>query len=127
MYKGFAQAAPEGYVAQEFDKIAPAPGVDWQGAPEKWLEQACINGWIVKTAATDAKAGAIVILIDQSGKYAVGIVRDVSDAGICFDTLDQHRQKQRKNMEYQSLDRDYKIAGYIWPERSTARKKLILK
>ena len=127
MYKGFAQASPEGYVIQEFDKTAPAPGSDWQGPTEKWLEQASANGWIVKTAATDAKPGAIVILADQAGTYTVGIVREVNDKAIFFDTLGQHRKKLHRNLAYQALARDYKITGYIWPERFTARMKLILK
>ncbi|WP_371366159.1 hypothetical protein [Sporomusa rhizae] len=125
MYKGFTDSSPEAFVAKEFDKIAPPPGMNWRGKPETWLDQACQNGWTVKTSVTDAKLGSIVILSDQSTQITVGIVRDINDAGIRFDSLEHNKQVQKKTLSYQAVN-EYKIIGYIWPERTTARKKLII-
>lgn len=125
MYKGFTDSSPEAFVAKEFDKIAPPPGMNWSGSPETWLDQAYQNGWTVKTSVTDAKLGSIVILSDQSTKITVGIVRDINDTGIRFDSLEHNKQVQKKMLSYQAVN-EYKIIGYIWPERTTARKKLII-
>ncbi|WP_145095558.1 hypothetical protein [Sporomusa sp. KB1] len=124
MYKGFTESSSEGFVAKEFDKLAPAPGIDWSGSLETWMDQARQNGWNVKTSVTDVKLGSIV-LFDQSNKIIVGIVRDINDTGIRFDTL-EHNQVQQKMVNYQSVN-EYKIIGYIWPERTIPRMKLIIK
>lgn len=105
--------------------MAPAPGINWSGSTETWLDQARRNGWAVKNSAADAKLGSIVILSDQANKMMVGIVRDVKDTGIRFDTLAHNKQVQQKMITYQS-DTEYKIMGYIWPERTAPRPKLII-
>ena len=126
MYKGYKESSPEGYVAKEFDKIAPEPGFDWSGLPGSWLDQASQGKWVVKTAATDAKVGSIIIWIDELNKARVGIVRDISDKGIRFDTLNQSNKSLQKIATPESLINDYKLVGYIWPERITSRMKMIL-
>lgn len=126
MYKGFAEASPEGYAAKEFDKIAPAPGVDWNGRPKDWPELAARRGWRVETAATAAKIGSIIILAGQPGEILVGIIRDVNDTKVRFETLGRHNQLLQKTVDYHSLAGDYRLLGYIWPEHTTPRKKLVI-
>ncbi len=127
MYKGFAEASPEGYVAKEFDKLAPSPGVNWNGPDEVWLGEAMQSGWSVKTSPKSAKVGSIVLGFDQSNNVWVGIVREVNETGIRFDTLDQHNKLVQKNVNYESLASDYQLIGYICPDRvDEAKNKLIL-
>ena len=126
MYKGFAEASPEGYAAKEFDKLAPSPGVDWQGRPEDWPELAVRHGWRVETVPTAAKTGAIIIAVDRTGRALVGIIRAVNDTGICFETLGQHKQSMQKTVEYQSIKDGYKLIGYIWPEHASPGMRLVI-
>lgn len=127
MYKGFTESSQEGYVAKEFDKLAPAPGVNWDGQPEVWFGEALQRGWSVKTSPRSAKIGSIILGFDQSNNVWVGIVRDVNETGIRFDTLDQHNQQVQKTVDYESLVSEYKLIGYIWPEHmEKAKNKLIL-
>lgn len=126
MYKGFAEASPEGYAAKEFDKLAPSPGVDWQGRPQDWPELAVRHGWRVETVPTAAKTGAIIIAVDRTGRVLAGIIRAVNDTGICFETLGPHKQSMQTTVEYHSLENDYKLIGYVWPEHAALRKRLVI-
>jgi len=48
------------YAAQEFEKIAPSPGVNWLAYNYDWIGQAQQAGWVVKTEVHYAMIGAIV-------------------------------------------------------------------
>lgn len=126
MYKGLAAASPEGYAAKEFDKLAPSPGMDWQGRPQDWPGLAARHGWRVATAATAAATGAIIIAVDRTGKTLVGIIREVNDTGICFETLGPHQQPVQTTVAYPSLENDFKLIGYIWPEPAAPRQRLVI-
>ena len=58
------QGLPDGicakYAAQEFEKIAPQPGVNWLKYNYDWVLQARQAGWVVKTSVRDVIPGAIV-------------------------------------------------------------------
>lgn len=47
------------YAAQEFEKIAPQPGVNWLNTNYDWILQANHAGWVTKSMARDAMVGAI--------------------------------------------------------------------
>lgn len=105
-----------GYAAQEFGKVAPAPGLDWSGAPEEWLVNARAKGWIIKTAADDAKVGALIIG-RQSGLW-VGIVRAVDAGKVSYEILDNHGKLVVLSKDFASLKA--LLIGYIWPEKSSS-------
>lgn len=66
------------YAAQEFEKIAPSPGVNWLNYNYDWLIQADSAGWVVKTTVREAMAGSIVEWqgLERDGGH-VAIVRKV--------------------------------------------------
>lgn len=120
------ELSPEGYAAKEFDKVAPSPGINWDGPTAKWPDQASKNGWIVKTSATDAKSGSIIIGSNEKNNVWIGIVREINDTGIRIETFDPQNRQMQKTINYDSLVSEYKLIGYIWPERMTPRLKLVI-
>lgn len=76
------QHLPDGicakYAAQEFEKNAPAPGVNWLSDNYDWLSHAHESGWVVKTTVRDVMVGAIVEWqgLERDGGH-VAIVRKV--------------------------------------------------
>ena len=127
MYKGFSLSQSSGFAAREFDKTAPAPGLDWSGEVETWLTGAASKGWVTKSSERDAKVGALLIGADNypAGLW-VGIVRTVSTEGMSYETLDKKGKKIVLTKDYASLRTVFQ--GYIWPERplTPKRAKLIL-
>ncbi len=133
-YKGF----PEGYctygAAQEFDKVAPNPGVNWNGNAGNWFDNAGKAGWITKTGAKEAKVGAIVVW--TGGIYGhVAIVRQVTTSGIIIEEMNYgpYRNKAEEasaitvnfskfspaTLNFDNLNRNNGkliFKGYIWPE-----------
>ncbi|MEN6567372.1 MAG: hypothetical protein ABFC57_13835 [Veillonellales bacterium] len=82
-----------GYFAREFDKVAPAPGMDWEDdVPSIWLGGASEKGWVVKTSPESAIPGALILGFDKYYEKCyyiwVGIVREVSADKVVFETLD---------------------------------------
>lgn len=66
------------YAAAEFEKIAPAPGVNWLKYNYDWVLQASEAGWHVTTAVRDARVGAVVEWQSPERKNGhVAIVRQV--------------------------------------------------
>ncbi len=118
MYKGFPLAKATGYFAREFDKIAPAPGMDWTDAAYLWLDSAAQKGWVVKKSFMDAKPGALIVGLDRSRNDLVGIVREVRDGKISYETLDEAGKVVRHEIAAETPGRDIIFAGYIWPERA---------
>jgi hypothetical protein len=115
-----------GYSAREFDKIAPEPGVDWTGDQGEWLLNASAKGWVTKTGAADAKAGALIIGHDYPTGVWVGIVRTVGDDKVSYETLDDKGKKIVLTKDYALLKTV--LLGYIWPEKLSApkRQKIVL-
>ena len=52
--RGFTGSA---WPAQEFDKVAPKPGFNWQGAEKDWAKEAAGKGWRVERNPTEVKQG----------------------------------------------------------------------
>lgn len=66
------------YAAQEFEKIAPSPGVNWLDNNYDWVLQANKAGWVTKIMARDVMVGAIAEWQDLSRDGGhVAIVRAV--------------------------------------------------
>jgi len=70
------------YAAEEFNKIAPDPGVDWRGDAWEWFENA--RGWAKSKQPMSAEKGAIIVWGEYKDKgkkenvYGhVGIVENV--------------------------------------------------
>jgi len=82
MYAASWQGLPDGicakYAAQEFEKIAPQPGVNWLKYNYDWVLQAKQSGWVVKTNVRDVISGSIVEWqgLKREGGH-VAIVRQV--------------------------------------------------
>ncbi len=122
LYKGFKEFWGPVYMLKEFDKIAPAPGVNWQGNVKKWIKNAQATGWVTKTDPSEAKIGALVIRFNPtSNLIKAGIIRDIKNNMITVD--------ERKNDLYpftevllindlKEIDKDgYQFLGYILPVR----------
>jgi hypothetical protein len=121
-YKGFPLLQPTGYFAKQFDKMAPSPGIDWEGQPATWIAAAYEKGWVVKTSPQDAQPGALVMGFTATQNIWLGIVREVNPGEIKFDTLDAHGQLLHNTSTAEKMKSDYNLLGYIWPQRVAAAK-----
>ncbi|CQR73029.1 hypothetical protein [Sporomusa ovata] len=121
-----------GYIAGEFDKLVPAPGIDWQGDEKFWLTNARNQGWIIQTMPENAKVGAIIIGSDDSRSTQVGIIRKAEGNFVVIETLSKKQKLLLLSIEYKNLEEKFGFYGYIWPEKSMdgqksiSRKKLVL-
>ncbi|HMM23164.1 MAG TPA: rhodanese-like domain-containing protein [Selenomonadales bacterium] len=108
-----------GYFAREFDKTAPAPGVNWTGEEYFWLADASQKGWVVKKAPQDAKAGALLVGFDKPhNNIFIGLVRDAGDGKISYEKLDDAGKVIRRITATEALEREIAFYGYIWPVRT---------
>ncbi|WP_165866128.1 CHAP domain-containing protein [Lucifera butyrica] len=107
---GFAESwhdLPDGicakYAAQEFEKIAPAPGVNWLNYNYDWVVQAQQAGWVVKTTVRNVMVGAIAEWqgLDRNGGH-VAIVRKVLSDRIIV---------EENNVGNTTGSRDYTFGG----------------
>lgn len=119
LYKGFSLQDDTGYFAQEFDRFAPAPGIDWDGNAELWFANAYEKGWAVKSSPWSAKVGSLVMGFDQRHNVWLGIVRAVDQNAkvITFATWDKGKSVLH-TATAGALQKDYQFIGYIWPERA---------
>jgi hypothetical protein len=115
LYKGFELREDTGYFAREFDKFAPAPGINWSGQADEWLGGAFQNGWIVKTSPASAKTGAIIVGVNQPNVFWIGIVREVTSTSVIFDAFGSDKKLIQKTVDFEILSPS--LIGYIWPER----------
>lgn len=117
-YKGLSLADAPGYFAKEFDKLAPSSGMDWDNdVLSIWFSGAYKKGWIVKTSPKDAIPGALILGFDQTYNVWVGIVREVDDDKIIFETLDDKGKVVRNHADVLTLKQQSRLIGYIWPIR----------
>lgn len=116
-YKGFPLADDTGYFAREFDKTAPAPGIDWTGGAEVWLGSAGEKGWVVKMSPQAATPGALILGFDQDSHVWVGIVREVTADTIRFETKDKGKIISH-NADAGTIKSEFRLLGYIWPQRA---------
>ncbi len=122
-YKGFKEYWFITYVLKEFDKIAPAPGVNWHGATETWITSAQKNGWATTTDPMSPQLGALMIRINPTTKNAkVGIVRAIKNNTITIDSRKTSLYPISQSFvlnELSAPDKDgFIFLGYILPTRS---------
>jgi len=118
-YKGFREFWSFTYMLKEFDKVAPAPGVDWQGGVGQWLVNAQKGGWITKNDPQSPLLGALLIRENYEKKlYKVGIVRSIQGDEITIDTRYSDLYPITQTLKISELSKDpgdYQFIGYIWP------------
>ena len=111
------------YALREFDKVAPAPGVNWfVEDAQDWLSRAQRDGWIVKHKPSEAVNGSI-ILGYHDGLVWVGIAREVTDKGLIFETVMGGDGKPgRYWMKFSELSTSIHFKGCILPLRIAGTK-----
>lgn len=124
LYKGFHEYWQFTDLLKEFDKIAPAPGVNWHGNVNNWIKNAQKSGWI--TTDKTPHIGALLIRSNPINKYVkVGIVRNITNSAITVysrrDNLYPFTEKIPIN-KLSEKDKDgYIVAGYIWPVKLSSK------
>lgn len=121
LYKTFPLAQDTGYFAQEFDKLAPAPGLDWTGDASEWAYNAANKGWVTKTSLEGVKVGALLIGYHYPTGVWVGILRNLTDSTLTYETLNE----QGKPILMVTPREVLKIGflGYILPEKANVLPK----
>lgn len=127
LYKGFPLNEDTGYFAREFDKYAPAPGLDWEGSSEAWLINAYQKGWVIKSSPQSARPGAIILFTKKYSIW-VGIVREVTSNGIRFEAFNDQNKITSYEANFDSLVPSFQFFGYIWPEKqqSNTEQRVII-
>lgn len=137
------------YAAQEFEKIAPSPGVNWLAYNYDWVVQAQQAGWVVKTEVHSAMIGAIVEWQGlERGSGHVAVVRNVladkiiveennvgkTIGSINYTFADKKLQSEVttgwgkttiRAIKYEDMAKmdTRKFIGYIWPVRQDEYNK----
>ncbi|MDU2063634.1 MAG: hypothetical protein E6713_02240 [Sporomusaceae bacterium] len=114
-YKHFATKALA-YAAQEFDKTAPAPGVDWSGDKEEWFLEAARQGWAEKTKASEGKQGAIILVKQQGQVMEVGVVCNADAKQVKYRFWSEADHLEKKQLQLDTMPAGMTIA-YIYPEK----------
>ncbi|MBU2700316.1 hypothetical protein Ga0466249_001408 [Sporomusaceae bacterium BoRhaA] len=118
-----------GYIAQEFDKLAPAPGMNWNGDADDWFSNAAQFDWIEKTAPQDARVGAIILWENDNREISVGIVRQVTADHIVYELTNKDGVFIQSSIDFDTLANQFHLIGYIYPVKVDENKqaRLILK
>ena len=103
------------YAAQEFDKTAPAPGVDWKGGSADWFLAAASAGWLEKTDPLAAKPNALILLKNPTIGITVGIIRKVTDKAVVYESISPQGTSFQATVHFDQLTRDQSLIGYIFP------------
>jgi len=118
-YKGFREFWSFTYMLKEFDKVAPTPGVNWQGAVAQWLVNAEKGGWVTKNDPQMPLIGALLIRENYEKKFfKVGIVRSIQGDEITVDTRCSDLFPLTETLKISELSKDpenYQFLGYIYP------------
>ncbi len=106
------------YALREFDKVAPAPGVNWfVDDAQDWLARAQRDGWIVRNKPSAAVNGSIIVGYHE-GLVWVGIAREVTDKGLIFETvMGGDGKPARYWMTFSELVSSIHFQGCILPQR----------
>lgn len=123
-YKNFYSAGWFGtYALQEFDKVAPAPGVNWfVEDAQDWLGRAQREGWVVKTKPSEAVKGSIIVGYHE-GLAWVGVAREVTDQGLIFETvMGGDGKPARYWMRFTEIGSMIHFKGAILPQRNPNAK-----
>ena len=111
------------YALREFDKVAPAPGVNWfVDDAQDWLARAQRDGWEVRHKPSEAVSGAIILGYHE-GLVWVGIAREVTDKGLIFETvMGGDGKPARYWMKFAELATAIHFQGCILPQRIPTAK-----
>jgi hypothetical protein len=118
-----------GYIAQEFDKLTPAPGMNWNGDADDWFSNAAQFDWIEKTAPQDASIGAIILWKDANQEVLAGIVCQVTADHIVYELPNKDGVFMQSSVNFDTLANQFHLIGYIYPVKVDENKqaRLILK
>jgi CHAP domain. len=119
-YKGFNKYWPVAYDLQEFDKIAPTPGVNWHGSVGQWVVAADQNGWETRTHFNEARQNAIAIWkVPEKDWFRVAIVDGVDADAIHVHGWKQNLRPYTKTISFsEKTDPEgFVFEGYIYPSR----------
>lgn len=113
------------YALREFDKIAPAPGVNWfVDDAQDWLSRAQREGWVVKYKPAEAMNGSI-ILGYHDGLVWVGVAREVTDKGLIFETvMGGDGKPARYWIKFTDIAATIHFQGCILPIRAPGAKQV---
>jgi hypothetical protein len=111
------------YALREFDKVAPAPGVNWfVEDAQDWLARAQRDGWVVKRKPSEAVNGSIVLGY-KDGLVWVGVAREVTDKGLVFETvMGGDGKPARYWMKFSDINTAIHFQGCILPLRIPGAK-----
>ncbi|MBP1683460.1 MAG: hypothetical protein H6Q27_1024 [Ignavibacteriaceae bacterium] len=112
-----------GYIAQEFDKIAPAPGMNWSGDADDWFSNAAQFDWVEKTAPQAAQAGALIVWKNSNQEVSVGIVRQVTADHIIYEALNKDGTLIQYSIDFSTLTNQLHLIGYIYPVKVNRSKQ----
>lgn len=115
-----------GYIAQEFDKVAPAPGMNWDGDAEDWFSNAAQFDWVEKTAPQAARVGALILWKSTNGEVSVGIVRHVTADHIIYEIPNKNGTFIQASMDFTALANQFHLIGYIYPKKVDRSKQVRL-
>lgn len=122
LYKGFSEYWWSTYLFKEFDKIAPAPGVNWHGNPFSWVDSAKAAGWVTKAETKEAMVGALLIRSNLAAKFLeIGIVREVQPDGVVIESRYNNLVSYTQTLSFEDMKLDKNgraFSGYIWPVRA---------
>jgi hypothetical protein len=118
-----------GYIAQEFDKMAPGTGMNWNGDADEWFSNAAQFNWIEKTAPKDAQVGAMILWKNATQEVSVGIVRQVTADHIVYEVPDEKGTFIQSSIDFDTLANPFHLIGYIYPAKVDRSKqaRLVLK
>ena len=117
-----------GYIAQEFDKNAPAPGMNWNGDADDWFSNAAQFDWVEKTAPQAAQVGALILWKSSNQEVSVGIVHQVTTDYIIYETPNNDGTLIQSSIDFATLSNKFHLIGYIYPAKvdRAKQKRLIL-
>jgi hypothetical protein len=118
-----------GYIAQEFDKRAPASGLNWNGDAADWFSNALQFSWIEKTAPQDAQVGAMILWRNDNKEVSVGIVRQVFADHIVYAIPNAKGAFVQSSLDFDTLANQFQLIGYIYPAKvdESEQSRLIIK
>jgi len=121
--------------AQEFDKYAPAPGIDWRGDAGKWVVNARAKGWVTYTDPRKAEVNALIVWTNGEMGH-VGIVSQVLSTRIVVKEMNWGAQKPGAERGWtvnagipttrvlwfsdRLSSTSFKFAGFIMPRKTAA-------
>lgn len=87
-FKGVRGFTGSAWPVQEFDRIAPKPGFNWQGLEKEWSREADRKGWMVDKKPAAIKPGALLVFIHPTAGIKVAIVRSTFKTSVVFEFVD---------------------------------------